>query len=144
MADLDQRAGQQAGGRDGPAGQWSGERAGEALALAEEADRACGAPATARADRPQHLRLRACADLLVALGVTSLPLFVLAEPYEALLVALVIGSVAIVWFVARRERDMARRSESTSWRAEALEGRGVSLAAWHAGASPPRHCDQPR
>jgi hypothetical protein len=99
-----------------------------------------GGPALAgrggRAPAPHHPRLRAAGDLLLALAVTALPLLLLADPYEALLVALVLGSIGIVWFVARRERDMARRSAEDQWREAALDGRGVSLAAWHAGASP--------
>jgi len=83
------------------------------------------------------MRLRAALDVLVVLAATSLPLSLVPDPYEALLLALVIASVAIVWFVARRERDLARHAAVGRWRADAVKGRGIPLADWHAGAPLP-------
>lgn len=81
------------------------------------------------------LRIRAFVDLALVIALSGLPVAMIADPHEAILVALVVAAVGIVWFVARREADMARRAAADRWRIEAVEGRGVSLAEWHSGAA---------
>lgn len=55
--------------------------------------------------------------------------------HEALLITLLASSAGILVFLHRRGRDLARLSRADDWRAQALEGRGLSLGQWRAGQS---------
>jgi hypothetical protein len=83
------------------------------------------------------LRVRALADSVLVMLLVAGTMLLVPDPHEALLAALVVAATGIIWFLARRERDMARRAAAGRWRADALNGRGVSLAEWHAGAALP-------
>lgn len=83
---------------------------------------------------PTALKVRATLDLLLVMAAVGMALVLVPDPYEALLLALALGSGGLVWFVGRRERDMSRRARSRDWQGEAIAGRGISLADWHRGA----------
>ncbi|WP_448584989.1 hypothetical protein [Thermaurantiacus sp.] len=86
----------------------------------------------ARARR--RLRRRAIAEaLILCAGVVLVPALV-ADPLDALLAALAAAGAAIVIFLARRSNDLATYAREARARNRALEGHGVPLAAWHAGA----------
>ncbi|MCG2840760.1 hypothetical protein L6Q21_07185 [Sandaracinobacter sp. RS1-74] len=52
---------------------------------------------------------------------------------QAVLNALVVVSAGIGLFLYRRGRDLSALARADRWRAEAVEGRGLSLSAWNAG-----------
>jgi hypothetical protein len=93
---------------------------------------------------PALLKVRASLDLLLVLAAAGAAIAWVPDPYEALLLALAVGSAGLVWFVGRRERDMARQAKGQDWRQEAVAGRGISLADWHRGKALPAWTERRR
>jgi hypothetical protein len=81
----------------------------------------------------RRARVRAAADTVVlALAVTLAALFG-ESAHEALLLALLASSAGILIFLLRRGRDLGALARADRWRADAVEGRGLGIAAWRAG-----------
>ena len=102
----------------------------EATSAGSSADRVAKRERLAR----QILR-RAFADIALLVLIVFIASQFGRTAHEALLITLLASSAGIFLFLHRRGRDLARLSRADDWRAEALEGRGLSLEQWRAGQS---------
>jgi hypothetical protein len=99
-------------------------------------------PSRSPSTSPPRLKLLAALDLILVAALVVAALALVPDPYEALLLSLALGSGGLIWFVGRRERDMARHARHGALRPDALAGRGVTLAEWHNGATLPAWKDR--
>lgn len=90
----------------------------------------------------RRARVRAAVDAaLLALAVGLAALFG-ESAHEALLLALLASSAGILIFLLRRGRDLGALARADRWRADAVEGRGLGIAAWRAGDPLPGWADR--
>ena len=85
----------------------------------------------------RQLRRKALAEGVLLLAAIAAAFLLLPGLKLALLGTLAIGGLGLALFLARRGRDLRQLASADDWRAQALEGRGLSLAEWHAGAELP-------
>jgi hypothetical protein len=93
----------------------------------------------AQARRHQALarraRWRAKLDMvLIALG-TGFATMIGKSSHEALMAGSLALSLGILAYVIRRDRDLTALAGEGRWRDAALEGQGLPIPAWRAGAS---------
>lgn len=84
-----------------------------------------------------RMRRRAATDAVLILLLTAGASLPADASHDRLLSGLAVLSIGILLFVIRRSRDVSRLVEAGRWRDEALVGRGLSLAQWHAGMALP-------
>jgi hypothetical protein len=60
-----------------------------------------------------------------------------ATSHEALLGGTAALALGILFYVVRRDRDLVDLAARARWRERAVEGRGVPVSAWRAGARLP-------
>jgi len=82
----------------------------------------------------RRARVRARLDMFVVGAATAGAALAGRSPHEALMAASAALSLGILFYVVRRDRDMSAIAGQDRWRDEALEGRGLSLKEWQAGA----------
>lgn len=81
----------------------------------------------------RRMQLRAAADAVLALLLVAASTLLSPDPYTQLRLAIVAAAFAIMAFLIRRNQDLAAiRADHRSRDAE-FEGRGISIAQWHAG-----------
>lgn len=85
----------------------------------------------------RQMRRRAAVDAVMILLATAGASLLATDSHDKLLSGLAVLSVGILLFVIRRSGDVSRLAEAGRWREEALVGRGLSLAQWHAGVPLP-------
>ena len=84
----------------------------------------------------RRVRLRARLDA-AAVAVATAGAAALGDTAEmAMMAALAALSLGILAYVIRRDRDFSRFAAHERWRERALDGKGVSLSDWKAGATP--------
>lgn len=92
----------------------------------------------------RRLRQRALADaLMLTAGVAAAPLLFTELP-DRLLAGIAAAGAALVVFLARRDQDLAAAAEAARAARHAMDGRGISLSEWHAGAELPAWAARPR
>ncbi len=90
----------------------------------------------------RRLRLKAAAEGLLLFASIAIAFLLASDLKQALLYVLVTAGIGLPLFVARRGADFRRLARADDWRRQALEGRGITLAAWHGGASLPPWTDR--
>lgn len=85
----------------------------------------------------RRARLRARLDIVLVGAATAGAAFAGSNPHEALMAASAVLSLGILFYVFRRDRDVSALAGQDRWRDEAVEGRGLSLTDWQAGAELP-------
>ncbi len=81
----------------------------------------------------RRARLRAAVDAALLMAAVALAALLGDSAHEALLLALLASSAGILLFLLRRGRDLSALARADRWRADAVEGRGLDMAAWRAG-----------
>lgn len=81
----------------------------------------------------RRARRRALTDLTLLPAAVLLAALPANGAHQALLYALFAASAGILLFLVRRWRDLGALARADRWRAEAVEGRGLSISAWRAG-----------
>lgn len=90
----------------------------------------------------RKLRRKAILDSFLLLASIA-SAFVLAPGLkQALLATAVVATLGVALFIARRSADLRLLARADDWRTRALDGRGISLAAWHSGAALPPRTDR--
>ncbi len=85
----------------------------------------------------RQMRRRAVVDGAVMLLVSGLVCSFATSELELLMLGMACLSVGILLYVMRRSRDLVTLARQDRWREQAVQGRGVSLSAWHGGARLP-------
>lgn len=81
-----------------------------------------------------RIRMRARLDAILIVLLTVAAAYLGHTPGESMIGATAALSLGILFYVIRRDRDLSRFARHERWRDRALEGKGVSLAQWKAGA----------
>lgn len=92
-----------------------------------------------RAMLGRRLKQKAAAEGLLLIAAIMLALLLASSLQQALLHMLAVALIGVPLFLARRNRDLRQLVRADQWRADALDGRGISLAAWHSGEALPRN-----
>jgi hypothetical protein len=82
----------------------------------------------------RRARLRARLDMFLVGAATAGAALGGSDAHEALMAASAALSLGILFYVVRRDRDVSALAGQGRWRDEALQGRGLSLKDWQAGA----------
>jgi hypothetical protein len=81
----------------------------------------------------RRVRRRALVDVLLLLALIGGVALATGDAQQALLNAVLASAAGIMLFLYRRNRDLSALARADDWRADAVEGRGLSLSAWIAG-----------
>jgi hypothetical protein len=87
-----------------------------------------------RAALARQVRRRAQADMALLAGLTGGAALLGATTHEAILAGTAALSLGLLGYVVRRDRDLVALARAARWRESAVEGRGLPLSAWRAGA----------
>ena len=90
----------------------------------------------------RRARRRALTDLGLLLLFVAAAALAAGDAHQALLNALLAAAAGILAFLHRRGRDLCALARADHWRADALEGRGLSLSDWRDGAPLPRWAER--
>lgn len=81
----------------------------------------------------RRMRRRATIDAALLIAFLLLVCQLSGSTAELLRNAIAAAAIGMLLFVLRRGHDLAALARADRWRDDAVRGRGISLADWHAG-----------